>query len=54
MTEHKLKQTIKEKGIKFNHLADKVGVSQSLLSMYLSGRRKMPKDVEFKLAKEIS
>lgn len=54
MTEHRLKTTIKERGLKMNYLAEKTGVSQSLLSHYLSGRRKMPNDVEFKLAKELA
>jgi len=53
MTEHRLKNDIKVRGLKMNYLAEKTGVSQSLLSHYLSGRRKMPKDVEFKLAKEL-
>ena len=54
MTEHKFKKDIKNKGLKISYLARKVDVSQPLLSMYLSGKRKMPFDVEFKLAKELS
>jgi transcriptional regulator with XRE-family HTH domain len=54
MTNHNLRKTVKDKGIKITYLANKIGVSQPLLSMYLSGRRKMPMDIEFKLAKELA
>jgi predicted transcriptional regulator len=54
MTEHKLRKSVIDKGVKITYLANKVGVSQPLLSMYLSGRRKMPMDIEFKLAKELA
>lgn len=36
------KEQLKERGIKIAWVADKVGVSPSLLSMYLSGARTMP------------
>ena len=45
------KEKIKNKGLKIVWLADKVGVSQPLLSMYLNGNRNMPKEVESKLKK---
>ncbi len=54
MLEHRFKQLIKDKGLKTTFLAKRVGVSQPLLSLYLSGKRKMPLEVEFKLAKELS
>lgn len=54
MTEHKFKKDIESKGIKITYLAQKIGVSQPLLSMYLSGKRSMPLDVEFRLAKILS
>jgi transcriptional regulator with XRE-family HTH domain len=54
MTEHNLKQRVTDKGLKISFLAEKVNVSQPLLSMYLSGKRKMPLDIEFKLAKELA
>jgi len=54
MTEHKFKKAINDKGLKTTFLADKIGVSQPLLSMYLSGKRNMPNDIEFKLAKELA
>lgn len=45
---------ISDKGLKISFLADKIEVSQPLLSMYLNGARKMPTDVEFKLARELA
>ena len=45
------KEKIKNKGLKIVWLAEKVGVSQPLLSMYLNGDRTMPKEVESKLKK---
>ena len=54
MLEHRFKQLIKDKGLKTTFLAKRVGVSQPSLSLYLSGKRKMPLEVEFKLAKELS
>jgi predicted transcriptional regulator len=43
------KEKIKSKGIKISWIADKVGVSQPLLSMYLSGARTMPTDIKEKI-----
>jgi len=40
---------IKERGLKITWLADNIGVSQPLLSMYLSGKVKMPEIVKEKL-----
>jgi len=54
MTEHRFKRDIYNKGLKVSFLAEKVGISQPLLSLYLNGKRKMPNDVEFKLAKELA
>jgi len=45
---------IADRGLKISFLADKIEVSQPLLSMYLNGVRKMPTDVEFKLARELA
>jgi len=45
------KEKIKNKGLKIVWLADKIGVSQPLLSMYLNGDRTMPKEIESKLKK---
>lgn len=45
------KEKIKNKGLKIVWLAEKIGVSQPLLSMYLSGDRTMPQEVEKKLTK---
>jgi transcriptional regulator with XRE-family HTH domain len=54
MAEHRLKETIKSKGVKISFLADRLELPQPTLSMYLSGKRKMPTEVEFKLAKELA
>ena len=48
------KKKIKNKGIKVTWIAEKLGISQPLLSMYLSGRRKMPELIENKIIKLIS
>lgn len=48
------KKTIKDKGLKIVWLADKVGISQPLMSMYLNDTRNMPLDVEGKLTKLLS
>jgi transcriptional regulator with XRE-family HTH domain len=54
MTEHRLKDVIKSKGLKMTYLAEKLEIPQPTLSLYLSGKRKMPTEVEFKLAKELA
>jgi len=54
MTEHRLKDVIRSKGMKMTYLAEKLEIPQPTLSLYLSGKRKMPLDVEFKLAKELA
>lgn len=54
MTEHRLKGVIRSKGMKMTYLAEKLGIPQPTLSLYLSGKRKMPAEVEFKLAKELA
>lgn len=46
------RKRIKEKGLKIIWIADKLGISQPLLSMYLSGDRNMNEEMEEKL-KEI-
>ena len=43
------KKMIKERGLKITWLADNIGISQPLLSMYLSGKVKMPEIVKEKL-----
>ena len=45
----KYKQLIKQKGLKISWIADKIGISQPLLSMYLNGTRDMPFVVESQL-----
>jgi len=44
-----LKLKIREKGLKIIWLADKCGISQPLLSMYLNEDRSMPLEIERKL-----
>jgi transcriptional regulator with XRE-family HTH domain len=46
-----LKIRIKRKGLKISWLAEKVGISQPLLSMYLNGKRRMPDVIEKKIHK---
>lgn len=45
---------IKEKGIKMTWIAQNIGVPKSTLSNYLSGKREIPSDIEFKLNKILS
>lgn len=45
----KLKDVIKNKGLKISWLAEKIGVSQPYLSMCLSGERNLDKEKEDKL-----
>lgn len=40
---------IKIMGIKKSHVAEKVGVSKALFSMYLHEKRPMPADIELKV-----
>lgn len=47
----KYKQRIKNKGLKITWLAEQLKISQPSLSMYLDGKRTMPKDVELRLDK---
>lgn len=47
----KIKKRIKQKGLKISWIADQLGISQPSLSMYLNGKREMPKDVELKINK---
>ena len=46
-----LKQKIKNRGLKIKFIAEKVGVSQPLLSMYLNGKRKMPESIHDNIEK---
>ena len=48
----KYKQTIKQKGLKMKWIADKLCISYSSLSLYLSEQRTMPIEIELRL-KEI-
>ena len=43
------KQKIKEKGLKQNWIANKLGLSDGLFSFYLSGDRTMPDEIKKKL-----
>lgn len=47
----KLKKQIQKKGLKITWIAEKLKISQPLLSMYLSGQRNMPIAIEKKLIK---
>ena len=44
-----IKKQIKKKGLKIKWIAEKVGVSPTLLSMYLSGYRNMPVEIKEKI-----
>lgn len=50
----KIKREIKTRGLKKSHVAKFVGLSPAQLSQYLSGSRKMPIDIEFKIKKYLS
>lgn len=45
----KLKEKIKESGLKQNFIAQKVGIGESHLTMMLSGKATMPEDVRNKI-----
>ena len=49
----KLKQKIKESGMKSNFIADKVGLASITMSFYLTGRRKPKKETLKQIAKLI-
>jgi len=44
-----LRNQIQEKGLKFNWVAEKVGVSKTMFSFYMTGTRTMPTDVKKKV-----
>lgn len=44
-----LKKEIEAKGIKQKWIAEQIKVSHPLLSMYLSGKRNMPKNIELSI-----
>lgn len=44
-----LKSIIESKGIKQKWIAEQVKISLPLLSMYLSGKRNMPKHIELSI-----
>jgi len=46
------KDRIKERGLKINWIADKIGISRTMLSFYINKVRDMPFEIELKL-KEI-
>ncbi len=48
-----LKQKIKDKGLKIVWIAEKIGISQPLLSMYLNGTRQMPEEIKRSIEKLI-
>ena len=48
-----LKEKIKNKGIKQTWIAEKIGISKSLLHHYLSGHTSIPNDVETKIRRLI-
>lgn len=45
----KLKKEIESKGLKQKWIAEQVKISLPLLSMYLSGKRNMPKHIELNI-----
>ena len=45
---------ILKSGLKRKWIADQLGISPQLFSMYLNGSRKMPSDIDFKLEKLLS
>ena len=45
---------ILKNGLKRKWVAENLGISPQLLSMYLNGSRKMPSDIDFKLNKILS
>lgn len=45
----KYKDKIKEKGLKINWVADRVGISRCLLSVYINEKRHIPLKIEDKL-----
>lgn len=49
-----LKQKIKKRGLKISWIAEKLGISQPLLSMYLSEKRTMPDLIKNKIEKLLS
>lgn len=44
-----MKQKIKDRGLKISWIAEKIGISQPLLSMYLNGDRDMPEHIKDKI-----
>jgi len=50
----KLREEIRSKGYRMSWIADKIGVSQPLLSMYLSGERTIPEDKEKRIKELIN
>jgi len=54
MKEHKLKKKLKRQGRTITWVAQQLNLKQSTLSMYLSGDREMPKDVELRITKLIA
>ena len=44
-----LKEEIKKQGRKITWVAEKIGVQQPVLSMWLNGDRKMPEEYEKKI-----
>ena len=49
-----IKDVLKEKGIKKSWLADKVGVSRTMMSFYLNNVRPMPSHIEQKIKSLLS
>lgn len=47
-------EKIREKGLKKSWLAKQIGISNVLLSYYLTGTRPMPEHIEIKLKKELA
>lgn len=49
-----LKEQIRDRGIKISWIAQKVGVSQPLLSMYLNGDRSFPDEIKKQIKQLLS
>lgn len=46
---NQLKQKIKDKGLKTVWIAAQLKISQPSLSLYINGKRTIPKDIEYRL-----
>lgn len=54
MSETKIKQIIKEWGISYQWVADKIGVSHASVSRWMNGNREMPENRRVELTNLLS